>query len=110
MKVSQDKKNDVVICKIDGEINLNTSPELRKAFEGVVHQNIKKVVIDFGGVPYIDSSGLATLIELFQRLKKIDGKLRICDMSEKVKNVFEITKLHKLFDIYDSQEVALEGF
>ena len=110
MKISQDQKNDIMICAIEGEINLNTSPELRKAFEDFVNKNVKKVVVDFSGVPYIDSSGLATLIELFQRLKKINGKLRICDMSEKVKNVFEITKLHKLFEIYDNQDMALEGF
>ncbi len=110
MKISQEQKNDVVICKIEGEINLNTSPELRKIFEELINKNVKKVLVDFSQVGYIDSSGLATLIELFQRLKKISGKLRICDMQEKVKNVFEITKLHKLFEIYDSQELALEGF
>jgi anti-sigma B factor antagonist len=110
MKINQEQKNDVMICKIEGEINLNTSPELRKIFDTTINKNIKKVLVDFSQVGYIDSSGLATLIELFQRLKKIDGKLRICDMQDKVKNVFEITKLHKLFEIYDSQEMALEGF
>ena len=110
MKISQEQKNDVMVCKIEGEINLNTSPELRKTFDGFITNNVKKVIVNFSDVGYIDSSGLATLIELFQRLKKIDGKLRICDMQEKVKNVFEITKLHKLFEIYDSQEMALEGF
>ncbi|MBN3041139.1 MAG: STAS domain-containing protein [Candidatus Omnitrophica bacterium] len=110
MKVSNLKKSDCTICSIEGEINLNTSPDLRKAFEEFSRQNIKKIIIDFEQVPYIDSSGLATLIELFQRMKKIDGKLRICSVPEKVKNVFEVTKLHKLFEIYDDQESALEGF
>tara|TARA_B100000315_G_scaffold252246_1_gene288654 strand:+ start:32 stop:364 length:333 start_codon:yes stop_codon:yes gene_type:complete len=110
MKVVREQKGDCTVCLIDGEINLNTSPDLRKAFEDYIRDNARKVAIDFSNVPYIDSSGLATLIELFQRLKKVNGKLRIYSVSEKVKNVFEVTKLHKLFEIYDDQETALEGF
>ncbi len=110
MKISEEKKGDVMVCSIEGEINLNTSPELRKAFDSFIRDDLKKVVIDFSQVLYIDSSGLATLIELFQRLKKNGGALRIAKMSEKVKSVFEVTKLHKLFEIYDAQELALENF
>ena len=108
MKITSDRQNDYVICKIAGEINLNTSPQLRGAFDVYLRDKITKVVVDFSEVPYVDSSGLATLIELFQRLRKTNGTLRICSVSEKVKNVFEITKLHKLFDIYDDLEGARE--
>ena len=66
--------------------------------------------MDFAAVSYIDSSGLATLIEMFQRLKKSGGKMRICCMNQKIKNVFEITKLHKLFEIFDNKEGALKDF
>jgi len=110
MKIGENTINDITVCAVEGEINLNTSPDLRKAFDGFLGNQAKKVVIDFSQVPYIDSSGLATLIELFQRLKKISGKLRICSVSEKVMSVFEITKLHKLFDIYDNQDQAMEDF
>ncbi len=110
MKIVNSIKGDCSICDVDGEINLNTSPELRKSFDDLVKSKVKKVIIDFSKVPYIDSSGLATLIELFQRLKKSNANLRICSLSEKVKNIFEITKLHKLFDICDDQESALENF
>lgn len=110
MKITETRKDDVIICKIEGEININTSPDLRKAFDKFIGENIKKIAIDFSVVPYIDSSGLATLIELLQRLKKIDGKLRIYNMSEKVKNVFEVTKLHKLFEICNDEQQALENF
>ena len=110
MKIVNKIQADCSICDVDGEINLNTSLELRKVFDELVRSQIKKIIIDFSKVPYIDSSGLATLIELLQRLKKNNGKLRICSVTEKVKNIFEITKLHKLFEIYDDQESALESF
>jgi anti-sigma B factor antagonist len=66
--------------------------------------------VDFSAVSYIDSSGLATLIEMFQRLKKIGGRMRFANMDQKIKNVFDITKLHKLFEIFDTQESALKEF
>jgi len=110
MKIASEPRGECVLCRIEGEVNLSTSPELRRVFNDFVRDNVKKVVIDFSGVPYIDSSGLATLIELLQRLKKINGSLRICCVPERVKNVFEITKLHKLFEIFDDQASALENF
>ena len=110
MKIREEKRNDVVMCILEGEINLNNSPQLRQAFDNIIKRNEKKVVVDFSSVSYIDSSGLATLIEMFQRLKKIGGQLRFSNIEQKIKNIFEITKLHKLFEIFDTQEMALENF
>jgi len=110
MNIQEERSNDVTVCVVAGEVNINTSPELRKSFDGIIGRQEKKVLIDFSGVSYIDSSGLATLIEMFQRLKKIGGRLRFSNLDQKVKNVFEITKLHKLFEISDSREAALKDF
>jgi anti-sigma B factor antagonist len=110
VKIREEKVNDAAVCFLEGEVNINNTPELRKAFDGLISKGEKKVIVDFSAVTYIDSSGLATLIEMFQRLKKINGRLRFCNMEQKIKNVFEITKLHKLFDIADSRENALKDF
>lgn len=108
--IKEERANNVLICVLDGELNINTSPDLRKAFDTIVHNNEKKVLIDFSNVPYIDSSGLATLIEMLQRLRKIGGTMKLANMSQKVKNVFEITKLVKLFEIADTRDAALNNF
>ena len=110
MKIKEEKCNDILVCSLEGEINIGNSPELRKAFESIVQRNEKKVLVDFSAVYYIDSSGLATLIEMFHRLKKIGGVSRFCNMGQKVKNVFEVTKLHKLFSIFENREAALKDF
>jgi anti-anti-sigma factor len=110
MIIKEEKSNDVLVCILEGEVNINTSPELRKIFDRIMRNNEKKVLIDFTSVSYIDSSGLATLIEMLQRLRKIGGNLRLCNMSQKVKSIFEITKLVKLFEIFDTRQRALEGF
>jgi len=110
MNITEEKKDGVTICNINGEININTSPQLRKVFESFVQTGAVKIVIDFSQVSYIDSSGLATFIELLQRLKKVSGTFRICCMNQKVRNIFEVTKLHKLFEIFDTRETALSNF
>ncbi len=110
MNINTEKKNEVIICHIDGDININTSPQLRKAFEEFVEKDMKKIIVDFSSVSYIDSSGLATFIELLQRLKKSGGSFRICSMNQKVKNIFEVTKLHKIFEIFDTQSSAENNF
>ena len=110
MKIREEKNGETLICDLEGEINISNSPELRKAFDGLIKRNEKKVLMGFSGVSYIDSSGLATLIEMYQRLKRIDGRLRLYGMSENVRNFFEITKLHNLFETFSDRETALQDF
>jgi anti-anti-sigma factor len=110
MKMTQSKLNDVLACVMEGEININTAVQLRKDFEEIIKNNNKKVLMDFSAVSYVDSSGLATLIEMLQRLKKIGGKLRISNMDQKVKNIFEVTKLYKFFEIFETREGAIKDF
>jgi len=110
VKISEEQQANALICSLEGEININNSPELRKAFDAVIKRNELKIVVDFSGVSYIDSSGLATLIEMLQRLKKAGGAMRFCGMNENIKSVFEITKLHKLFQIFEGRDAALKDF
>ena len=104
MNVKAIQQQEVTIFQVNGEINISTSPELRRLFE---KQPAKKVVIDLEKVTYIDSSGLATLVEMLKKTKSQGGSLGLSSMSDKVKSLFEITKLDKLFAIFQNQEEAV---
>ena len=104
MQVKAIQIEEVTIFLVDGEINISTSPDLRKLFE---KQAAKKVVVNLEKVIYIDSSGLATLVEMLNKMKSQGGSLGLSGMSAKVKSLFEITKLDKLFSIFPSQEEAV---
>jgi len=110
MEIKEEIIEEVLVCSISGEINLDTSPHLRKLFDKAMHNKRKRVLVDFSGVTYIDSSGLATLIEMMQKVNKIGGQMRLSNLSDKVRNIFEITKLDKLFQIYPDRHKALENF
>ncbi len=110
MVVKDKKIGDVVVLMVDGEINFNSSPDFRKAFLKVLDSKAQKVVVNLSSVAYVDSSGLATLVEAHQKLKSIGGKLRLTNLTSKVKSLFEITKLEKLFEIFSAEEEALKTF
>ncbi|NQT00096.1 MAG: STAS domain-containing protein [Candidatus Omnitrophica bacterium] len=110
MQITQREVGQAVILDLSGEIDINTSPEVRLAFDELLKQEKKKVLLNFAEVAYIDSSGLATLVEMLQRLKRYAGALRLASVSEKVRGLFEITKLDKLFGIFPNVDEALKDF
>ena len=110
MKIKEVKEGDILVCSIEGEININTSPELRAFFDKTFRAGNKYIMIDFSRVSYIDSSGLATLVEMLQRVQKIGGKLKLCNMGLPVRNVFEVTKLDSIFDIHQNCDQAKRSF
>ncbi len=95
---------EISVFQVSGEINISTSPDLKKHFE---KQPSKKVVVCLEKVTYIDSSGLATLVEILKKTRSQGGALGLAGMSEKVKSLFEITKLDKLFSIFSKQDEAI---
>jgi len=105
MDVKSMQQDGVVVIQVNGEINISTSPELKKLFE---KDPAKKWVVDLEKVTYIDSSGLATLVEMLKKVKSQGGALGLSGMTDKVKSLFEITKLDKLFLIVQNRQDAVE--
>ncbi len=110
MVVKEKKVCEVVVLVVDGEINFNSSPDFRKAFLKVLDSKAQKVVVNLSNVAYVDSSGLATLVEAHQKIKSAGGRLKLSNLTNKVKSLFEITKLEKLFEIFPTEEDALKLF
>ena len=68
----------------------------------------RRIVVDLSGVPYMDSSGVASLVKLLARIRKTGIELRLCGLTDRVRSIFEITRLDSVFQIYPSQQEALE--
>ena len=104
MEVKMLQVEQISVFQVNGEINISTSPDLKKHFE---KQPSKKIIVNLERVTYIDSSGLATLVEILKKTRSQGGSLGLAGMSDKVKSLFEITKLDKLFSIFSSQDEAV---
>lgn len=70
----------------------------------------RKVILDFANVEYLSSAALGKLITMDKKVKAAGGKLRLCCIRPEIYEVFAITKLNKLFTIYEDQDKALDGF
>ena len=110
MNIETKENNGVFVLYIKGEMDLNSSPDVKKEFDKIVEAKHFNIVINFQDMPYIDSSGLATIVDFFKTIKENDGQLILCELLEKVKKLFVITRLDKLFKIIDTEEQALKLF
>ncbi|MBF0486032.1 MAG: STAS domain-containing protein [Candidatus Omnitrophica bacterium] len=110
MDIKVEKINDIALVTLSGELNMDNSNTLREAFKKILKEMNTKVLVDFEKLSFIDSSGIATLIEMFQNLEKVKGRLCLCQVNKRIIGIFEITKVHKLFGIFENRQEALRSF
>ena len=110
MPVNIENKNGLTVCHIEGEIDINTSPGIKKSLDKLLQSKTPKIIVNLAKVTYVDSSGLATLVEILKNMRSYGGRLRLTNLSPKVKSLFEITKLEKLFEIMADEQEAMSNF
>ena len=95
------------VLPLQGEIDLHVSPRIALSLAQMVKNKPDKLVVDLSKVTYIDSSGLAVLIEAMQSVEEYGGKFSIAGMQETVRSIFEIARLDQVFRIYPDVNSAL---
>ena len=109
MKIEVQERDGATVVVIDGDVDMSTAPELRQSLQRLVSDSKTPIVIDLSSVPYIDSSGLATLVECYQGTKRFQGTMALAGLSETVLEVFRMTHLDKHFTIYQSVEDGVKS-
>ncbi len=107
MVINKSEENGIRIIQPEGEIDLHASPVLRAELQSLAQARVPAVAADFSAVKYIDSSGLATLVEFVRDTKAFGGRIALYGLQPKVRMVFELVRLNELFTITDSKESAL---
>ena len=97
------------VVSIDGDIDMHASPQLKQAFEPFITRKSGRVLVDFSGVSYIDSSGLAVFIEAMQRIQGYGGKFAFFGLRQNVQDIFQFARLDQIFRIYSDKTTALEA-
>ncbi len=95
------------IVSVAGDINIECVVEFQRRLLTLTEKKPQKIVIDLGGVEFMDSSGVASLVKLLSTTKKSGIELRLASLDERVRGVFEITRLDTVFDIRNSVEEAI---
>ena len=108
MKIEFGKKGDGCDhVSLSGDLDYQGSPEMRTLLAQLVDDKAQKILLDFKEVSYIDSSGIAVFVEFYQKIKSHGGKLIFYNLSDAVRNIFELAKLQLFFSIAGSEEEAL---
>src|SRR4051794_3422798 len=95
------------VLSLEGEIDLHVSPRIASSLGAMLEQKPKQIVVDLSKVTYIDSSGLAVLIEAMQNMEAYGGHFALAGLQENVRPIFEIARLDQVFDIYADVDEAL---
>ncbi len=95
------------VAAVGGDVDLTCSAEFQQDLLELLDARPERIVIDLTGVPYMDSSGVASLVKLLSRARKTQTDLRLVGLSERVRSLFEITRLDGVFDIFETVEDAL---
>jgi anti-sigma B factor antagonist len=111
MEIATRKTDQITVIGLKGAVDLYSSPEARKAVLGSIKEGKPKLVlIDLAGVSYIDSSGVATLVEGLQLAKESKCDFCLVGLSPAAKEVFELARLDKVFSIFGSEKEAVDKF
>ncbi|MEO0452907.1 MAG: STAS domain-containing protein [Verrucomicrobiota bacterium] len=94
------------ILSLKGDIDLHQSPGLRAILQDLIKERCPALVIDFKEVGYIDSSGLATLVEYYQGCRSYSGEVALAELNQRVQSVFDLVRLGEVFKIHKSLEEA----
>ena len=101
----------VTIVDISGRIVLGEeSAALRNLVGELLDKGHKKILFNLGDVDYIDSSGLGHLVSAFSSVQKQGGELKLLNLTKKVQDVMQITRLYTVFDITDDEAAAVKSF
>jgi anti-sigma B factor antagonist len=111
MKVNNRQVDGVTVVDMSGRITLGEgSVVLRDSIRDLVGKGQKKILLNLGDVTYIDSSGIGELVSAFTAVRREGGELKLLNLTKKVHDLLQITKLYTVFDIKDDEAAAIQSF
>ena len=111
MKSNTRQVDGVTIVDLSGRITLGEgSVVLRDTVRDLIGKGNKKILLNLGDVNYIDSSGIGELVSAFTTVRNQGGELKLLNLTKKVHDLLQITKLYTVFDVRDDEAAAVKAF
>ena len=108
MQVTTRKSGTATLVDVVGDIDLYNSPDIRKVLMDALRgKKAPRVVVNLKAVRYIDSSGVASLVEALKVSRELGSRLQLTGLSPAAREVLELSRLIRVFEVYDSEEQAL---
>jgi len=110
MEILEEKINKIVTLKLKGHLDASSAKALKEKVDSLVKEKCVNFIIDMGAVDFIDSSGLGSLVSSLRSVNKSGGDIKISSLQNKVRAIFELTQLHRIFGIYEDKNAAAISF
>lgn len=110
MNINIEAIDNVSVVRCGGSLDADSVASFKKATADLVNRGAVRLVVDCAGLTFIDSMGLGALISLLRRVRQREGDLKVAALNEDVKTIFEITRLHRLFDVCGDATQACRQF
>lgn len=108
MEISARHNGEAAIVDIVGDITLFNSPEVRKTLLGLLNETqVSSLLVNMKGVRYVDSSGVASLVEGLKAARDRRSRFALCALTRSAREVLELTRLTRVFEIHETEEEAL---
>jgi len=110
MEIAVDTIDTVAVATIPvDELDASNAGEFKRDIAAVL-QASTKLVLDLSRLRFVDSSGLGAMLSCLRQLSAKNGDLKLCGMSKQVRGLFELVRMHRIFDIYGTKEEAVHAF
>jgi len=110
MEIHVDSVNSVVVAAMPvEELDASNASEFKRDMGPVLTSN-PKLVLDLSKLRFVDSSGLGAMLSCLRQLSAQGGDLKLCAMSKQVRALFELVRMHRIFDIYPTRDEAVKAF
>jgi anti-sigma B factor antagonist len=110
IQVDVRKQADTAIISVVGDIDLYSSPQVRQTILDTLNaRSDTRVLVDLSGVKYIDSSGIASLVEGLQLARRSQVRFGLCGLNRAPRQVLELTRLISVFEVFDSVDEAMKA-
>ena len=111
LNINERQAGDVTVLDMSGKITIGEgSVALRTAIRRVLEEGKRRILLNLGGVSYIDSSGIGELVSSYTAINKEEGQLKLLNLTQKLQDLLAITKLLTIFDVYENEAEALNSF
>jgi anti-sigma B factor antagonist len=111
MQIEERVVNNVMILDLKGKITLGDGDEvLKDKINSLIHQDRKRILLNFSEVPYVDSAGLGEIVRTYTTVSRQGGQLKLVGLTKRITDLLSITKLLTVFETFESEQDALKSF
>ena len=110
MEIQKRIVGEIAILTLEGRLDLTSSSSLKEASKEVMDNDSKRMVLNLDKVDFINSSGLGALVSILKEVRNSQGSMKLTNLAPYVKEIFDVTQLSNIFEIFPDEKQALSSY